>query len=413
LNRRFEEAIETFLDSQRDHGPSDAISSALAAAYRDLGLQTLANQVRRSVRSLRGNQWMFRVGHPADHALRIRRELLDRDERGMFPVLRESTPVRMDLSHSGWSDIFFLGMDFPEGARVLNVSIDLGVHGRDAAPKPPVEAYLRVIDSPVLRLTSVDLGATAEITDLAEVFDFARDYLGLLKAAVIAAGIVPPGIEGSGQSLAHGRRVRVHVHMTQVARDQALAAGLADDPGREGLAAMVMDELDRTRAVIDVAVAPVGQGQQHATQVLALGGQHILVAGRPRGIGAGLHHPVGDEGLEPRSQHVAGDAESLLPLLEAAHAKEGVPQDQDRPGIADDLQRPGDAAGLPGIVCCSAHGGRMWFPLRESNRVVILDVHVQLSTAVRYSKLAPRRTCPIRPDGAHDPSLNKEPRHVP
>jgi hypothetical protein len=136
LNRRFEEAIETFLDSQRDHGPSDAISSALAAAYRDLGLQTLANQVRKSVRSLRGNQWMFRVGHPADHALRIRRELLDRDERGMFPVLRESTPVRMDLSHSGWSDIFFLGMDFPEGARVLNVSIDLGVHGRDAAPKP-------------------------------------------------------------------------------------------------------------------------------------------------------------------------------------------------------------------------------------------------------------------------------------
>jgi hypothetical protein len=47
----------------------------------------------------------------------------------------------------------------------------------------------------------VDLGATADVTTLAEVFDFARDYLGLLKAAVIAAGIVPPGIEGSGQSL--------------------------------------------------------------------------------------------------------------------------------------------------------------------------------------------------------------------
>ena len=202
LNRRFEEAIETFLDAERTHGPSDAISSALAAAYRDLGLQTLANQVRKSVRGLRGNQWMFRVGHPADHALRIRPELLATDAAGTYPVLRESTPVRMDLSHSGWSDIFFLGMDFPEGARVLNVSIDLGVHDRDARPKPPVEAYLRVIDAPVLRLTSVDLGASAEITDLAEVFDFARDYLGLLKAAVIAAGIVPPGIEGSGESLA-------------------------------------------------------------------------------------------------------------------------------------------------------------------------------------------------------------------
>ena len=145
---------------------------------------------------------MFRMGHPADHPLRLRPELLRRDADGSYPILRERTPVRMDLSHSGWSDIFFLGMDFPEGARVLNVSIDLGVHGRDAAPRPPVEAYLRVIDEPVLRLTSVDLGASADISQLAEVFDFARDYLGLLKAAVIAAGIVPPGIEGSGQKLA-------------------------------------------------------------------------------------------------------------------------------------------------------------------------------------------------------------------
>jgi hypothetical protein len=212
LERRFEEAIETFLDRQREDGPSDPISSALAAAYRDLALQTLANQVRRSVRSLRGNQWMFRVGHPADHALRIRPELLARDtgtavREPLFPVLRESTPVRMDLSHAGWSDIFFLGMDCPERARVLNVSIDLAVRGRAAGsptstPKPPVEAYLRVIDEPVLRLMSVDLAASAEIIDLAEVFDFARDHLGLLKAAVIASGIVPPGIEGSGESLA-------------------------------------------------------------------------------------------------------------------------------------------------------------------------------------------------------------------
>ncbi|HWQ13701.1 MAG TPA: hypothetical protein VNL77_12930, partial [Roseiflexaceae bacterium] len=203
LSRRFEEAIQVFSAAQAAAGPSDALCSALAAAYHRLAFQTLADQVRRSVRSVRGNQWMFRVGHPADQPLRVRPELLRRDAPDApFPLLREATPVRMDLSHSAWSDIFFLGMDFPEGARVLNVSIDLGVRGRDPAPRPPVEAYVRVIDEPVLRLTSVDLGATADITDLAEVFDFARDYLGLLKAAVIASGIVPPGIEGSGESLA-------------------------------------------------------------------------------------------------------------------------------------------------------------------------------------------------------------------
>jgi hypothetical protein len=202
LQRRFEEAIKVFLGSQEKQGPSDAISSALAAAYYRLGIQTLADQVRRSVRSVRGNQWMFRMGHPADQPLRLRKELLQRGPDGAYPVLRERTPVRMDLTHSGWSDIFFLGMDYPEGARVLNISVDLGVRGRDKSPRPPIEVFLRVIEEPVLRLTSVDLGAAADVTNLAEVFDFARDYLGLLKAAIIAAGIVPPGIEGSGQSLA-------------------------------------------------------------------------------------------------------------------------------------------------------------------------------------------------------------------
>jgi hypothetical protein len=202
LKRRFEEALDIFLAAQAADGPSAPVSSALAAAYRALGFQTLADQVRRSVRSVRGNQWMFRAAHPEDVPLRIRPELLTREPlTRLFPILREATPVRMDLSHSGWSDIFFLGMDFPEGARVLNISIDLGVRG-SGLPRPPVEAWFRVIDQPVLRLVSADLKCGAEITSIAEVFDFARDYLGLLKAGVIASGIVPSGMEGATQPLA-------------------------------------------------------------------------------------------------------------------------------------------------------------------------------------------------------------------
>jgi hypothetical protein len=200
LERRFEEAIAEFLRAQEEQGPSDTLSSALAASYQRLGIQTLADQVRLSVRSVRGNQWMFRLGHPHDQALRVRPELIASAERAA-PILKESTPVRMDLTHSAWSDIFFLGMDFPQGARVLNISVDLAVRGRGQAPKPPVEAYFRVIDRPVVRLASVDLAASVEISSLDEVFDFARDYLGLLKAALIASGLVPPGMEGSEESL--------------------------------------------------------------------------------------------------------------------------------------------------------------------------------------------------------------------
>ncbi len=232
LRRRFEEAIECFLAVQQQEGASDSISSALAAGYHRLAFQTLADQVRRSVRTVRGNQWMFRMGHPADQPLRLRPELLTVDPTdGTYPILRERTPVRMDLTHCGWSDIFFLGMDYPEGAKVLNVSIDLGVHGRDESPRPPVEAWLRVIEDPVLRLVSVDLGATAEISNLADVFDFAKDYLGLLKAAVIASGIVPPGIEGSGQSLADllgriagpGRGLEIVSHVNNIPKGSRLA----------------------------------------------------------------------------------------------------------------------------------------------------------------------------------------------
>ncbi|MCA9983228.1 MAG: hypothetical protein KDE59_02995, partial [Anaerolineales bacterium] len=65
LQRRFEEAIELFRQKELENGVNEGLASALAQAYYQLGFQTLADQVRESVRSARGNQWMFRIGHPA------------------------------------------------------------------------------------------------------------------------------------------------------------------------------------------------------------------------------------------------------------------------------------------------------------------------------------------------------------
>ncbi len=232
LERRFEEAIACFQEAVRQEGPSGSLFSALAEAYHHLSFQTLTNQVRRSVRASRGNQWMFRVGHPADHPLRLRHELLRRPEgSALHPILAETTPVRLDLSHSGWSDIFFLGMDFPEGARVLNISVDLGVHGRDLEIKPPVESYVRVINEPLLRVTSIDLETTKDITELRDLFNFGNDYLSLLKAGIIASGLIPPSFEGTehtvgrilGQVVGPGMGLEIVTKVNDIPKGSRLA----------------------------------------------------------------------------------------------------------------------------------------------------------------------------------------------
>jgi hypothetical protein len=196
-SRRFREALALLASRPL----SAATVSARASAYQGLGNQILAGQVQHSVRALASNQWMFGETVLNRYPLKVRSELLEPASDGQLPVLRERTPVRMDLSHSGWSDIFALGMEYPEGARVLNVSIDLSTADGVDAPAPPIQCYLRVIDRPVVRLCSVDLGVCAELEEVSQVFDYARDHLGLLKAAVVASGIVPPGLEESGAPL--------------------------------------------------------------------------------------------------------------------------------------------------------------------------------------------------------------------
>ena len=66
---------------------------------------------------------------------------------------------------------------------------------------------------------------TTELDSISDTFDFARDYLGLLKAAVIAAGIVPPGLEGCRHTIA-GNRTRFR-DVTDVREDLAWKAKLS------------------------------------------------------------------------------------------------------------------------------------------------------------------------------------------
>ena len=40
-----------------------------------------------------------------------------------------------------------------------------------------------------------------ELTRISQVFDFGRDYLGLLKAAVVASGVIPPGLDPADRDI--------------------------------------------------------------------------------------------------------------------------------------------------------------------------------------------------------------------
>ncbi len=199
-DRDFETSIDIYLKSSAHNS---AVFSALADAYYKLSFQYLLDQVKLSMSQRRENHDLYNVQGLDDYPFSVSDEMTTPDSgSGNYPVGMDASPVRLDPSHSGWSDIFFLGMDFPEGAKVINMSVDLRVHGSSGPVRPPCEGYCRYIAEPVVKLVSVDLKSSKNVTSVSELFNFGNDYLSLLKAGVVASGIVPPCFEDKDIPLA-------------------------------------------------------------------------------------------------------------------------------------------------------------------------------------------------------------------
>ena len=92
------------------------------------------------------------------------------------------------------------------------------------------------------------------------------------------------------------------------------------------------------------------EGDQRWPEVEALLGEEVLVAGRVFGIGPAFEDLFVNEALEARREDVAGDAEALLDLSEAAVAVHHRAHDQQRPALADHLESLGDRVVDAGIV---------------------------------------------------------------
>ncbi|MBI5740754.1 MAG: UTP--glucose-1-phosphate uridylyltransferase [Nitrospirae bacterium] len=199
--RDFERSIRTFLPEVGANG-NHAIFSALAEAYHGLSFKYLLDQVKLSISSCRENYLLFNINDIDAYPYTAPVEMVTPDpETGLYPVGMDASPVRLDPSHSGWSDIFFLGMDFPEGARVVNLSVNLRIRGSGGTLSPPCECWCRFTEEPAIELVSIDLKTSKKIVSIDEIFNFGNDYLSLLKAGVVASGIIPPCFENKNISL--------------------------------------------------------------------------------------------------------------------------------------------------------------------------------------------------------------------
>ncbi len=92
-------------------------------------------------------------------------------------------PARIDFA-GGWSDTPPYALEY--GGCVANAAIDLN-------GQPPIQAYARVTERPVIRISSIDLGRTEEITDLESLLDYRRpgNAFALARAALALSGFSP------------------------------------------------------------------------------------------------------------------------------------------------------------------------------------------------------------------------------
>ena len=98
-------------------------------------------------------------------------------------------PARLDFG-GGWTDTPPYALE--HGGCVVNAAVNLN-------GQPPIQAYARVIDEPVIRITSIDLGVRLEITTFDELLDYrkATSSFALAKAALALTCLSPQSRTGA------------------------------------------------------------------------------------------------------------------------------------------------------------------------------------------------------------------------
>jgi len=185
--RDFDEALDILNAATPSSGESsEALMKILSLAYSGKGFKLIEEQVRECI-AVRNPQ-LFNLSSIGGYHLRNPNFYANETEEVQMPV-------RIEHTSCVGSDIFYLAMDRPAKARCINISVNL-YDSETRSTAPPISVIIRPIKEEGIRLTSMDLGCSKLVTNLEDMFNMRNDDLSLLKAAVIASGIVPPALKG-------------------------------------------------------------------------------------------------------------------------------------------------------------------------------------------------------------------------
>jgi galactokinase/mevalonate kinase-like predicted kinase len=170
---------------------SEAVLKAIGIAFYERAFQLLEEQVQDCIKNRKPQLFLeFKLDN---YALRV-----GENRTRIREVVK--VPVRIELTSCVGSDIFLLSMMRPDKARCINISVDL-LNSDTATFQSPIQVICRPIKERGIRLTSQDLGVSKLITSLDDLFDMRNDDVSLLKAAVIASGVIPPSAKNSNADL--------------------------------------------------------------------------------------------------------------------------------------------------------------------------------------------------------------------
>src|SRR6266545_2422735 len=131
----------------------------------------------------------------------------------------------------------------------------------------------------------------------------------------------------------------------QVEPGHLFAAGLAGVDELEVLAATVRE---RDRRLRGPALPPLGEAQQHGPQLVPRLREVVLEADRAIVVLAPLDHPSGLQAPEAAREDVPRRTGVLRDRVEAVDVVGQLPDHEQRPLLAEDVQSGGDGAGTRG-----------------------------------------------------------------